>query len=426
MNTEPLFWANPKLKDAQKSLNNLSINKKDLEESSQRLNRFEPFLSEVFSELKNNGIIESKLLKVDTLQNKLSQHFKMTLPGNLYLKCDHQLPISGAIKARGGFYEILKLAEKIALSKELISVSDDYSILTNEACKKELSKYSIVVGSTGNLGLSIGIMSKKIGFKVTVHMSSDAKKWKKDKLRDIGVTVIEHKGDYEVAVTAGRMTAKGNEFCHFIDDENSLDLFMGYAVAALRLEQQLKDQHIIVDKQNPLFVYLPCGVGGAPGGISWGLKTVFKNNVHCFFAEPTHSPAMFTGLYTGLHDKISINNLGIDNQTQADGLAVGRPSGFVGKTLEHLINGCYTLSDDSMFELLALTYQTEGLTLEPSATAGIQGIKNILSQKDYLIEHNLEDKLNNITHIAWTTGGDMVPKKQMDEFIGYGKKLLIN
>ena len=115
MNTEPLFWANPKLKDAQKSLNNLSINKKDLEESSQRLNRFEPFLSEVFSELKNNGIIESKLLKVDTLQNKLSQHFKMTLPGNLYLKCDHQLPISGAIKARGGFYELLKLAEKIAL-----------------------------------------------------------------------------------------------------------------------------------------------------------------------------------------------------------------------------------------------------------------------------------------------------------------------
>ena len=426
INTEPLFWANSKLEDAQKSLNKLSISKKDLEESSQRLNRFEPYLSEVFSELKNNGIIESKLLKVDTLQNKLSQHFKMKLPGNLYLKCDHQLPISGSIKARGGFYEVLKLAEEIALSKGLISLSDDYSILSNEACKKEFSKYSIVVGSTGNLGLSIGIMSKKIGFEVTVHMSSDAKKWKKDKLREIGVTVVEHQGDYETAVSAGRMTAKGNKFCHFIDDENSIDLFMGYAVAALRLEKQLKAQHITVDEKNPLFVYLPCGVGGAPGGICWGLKTVFKNNVHCFFAEPTHSPAMITGLYTGLHDKISVNNLGIDNQTQADGLAVGRPSGFVGKNLEHLINGCYTLSDDSMFELLALTYETEGLTLEPSAAAGIQGIKSVLSQKDYLIEHNLENKLNNITHIAWTTGGNMVPKKQMDEFIGYGEELLIN
>ena len=80
----------------------------------------------------------------------------------------------------------------------------------------------------------------------------------------------------------------------------------------------------------------------------------------------------------------------------------------------------------SLFELLALCYQSQNLTLEPSAAAGIQGIKNVLSEKDYLQRNNLNDKLDDITHIAWTTGGNMVPKKQMDEFIAYGEDLLLN
>lgn len=398
---------------------------KDIEDASQRLERFAPYLQKAFPETQvSKGIIESKLVKIDNMKHYLEELSKHDLLGTLYLKQDSHLPISGSVKARGGIYEVLKLAEEIAIKEGFLSYEDNYEIIDSQKFRDLFSNYSVAVGSTGNLGLSIGIMSAKLGFKVTVHMSADAKQWKKDLLREKGAIVVEYKDDYSKAVAEGRKQCEGNPKAHFVDDENSQTLFLGYAVSALRLKKQLEKQNITVDASHPLFLYLPCGVGGAPGGITFGMRTVFGPHAHCFMVEPTHSPAMMLGLLTKMHEEVSAQDFGIDNLTAADGLAVGRPSGFVGKTLEQDISGVMTVEDDFLYKLLYHLAETEQIKLEPSALAGLKGYLDICISpegKEYLTKYNLLENMNNSTHISWATGGGMVPPHIMDEFISIGK-----
>lgn len=395
-----------------------------IEDAALRLERFSNFFKSAFPETAfNDGIIESELVEISTMKKALNKfgHFE----GKLLLKMDSHLPISGSIKARGGIYEVVKHAEDILIEKDLLRKTDCYEKITDENISNFLSNYKVAVGSTGNLGLSIGIMSSKLGFKTEVHMSSDAKAWKKNLLREKGVNVIEYDDDYSVAVENGRSKCSKDPYCHFVDDENSVDLFLGYAVVGRRIKKQLADLGIVINENNPLFIYLPCGVGGGPGGVAYGLKEAFGAHVYPIFAEPTESPCMLLGIYSGLHEGISVSDIGLTNKTALDGLAVGRPSGFVGKVIEGFTPLFYTLDDSITFSLLKMLKDTEDISLEPSALAGMIGPSMLVGSeegREFLEKNNLNDKMKNSVHIIWATGGSMVPEDEMNKYYNNAPK----
>ncbi|WP_174613489.1 D-serine ammonia-lyase [Virgibacillus ihumii] len=411
INLNPIYWSNHHL-HKQVNLDSLPISKQDMADAQKLWERFAPYLRMVFPD--SNGIIESPLKQISTFKDK-----QMSVQGDLFLKCDNDLPIVGSIKARGGLYEILHYAERLAVEAGMVSVDDNYEVFATDRFKKFFSQYAIGVGSTGNLGLSIGTISAQLGFNVSVYMSADAKQWKKDMLRNRGAFVYEFAGDFSEAIRAGREQTINDPKAYFVDDEDSKHLFLGYSVAAFELQKQLQEQNIKVDKNHPLCIYLPCGVGGSPGGIAFGLKHVFGEHVHCFFVEPTHSPSVLIGLLTGEMNKISVQDFGIDNQTEADGLAVGRPSAFATAVSDKLISGIYTVEDNELYRYLTLLADTEGIYLEPSATAGLIGPERV---QEYIEENGLPKE--NISHIAWATGGSLVPEADMKEFYAKGKRLM--
>ncbi|WP_045378380.1 D-serine ammonia-lyase [Vibrio campbellii] len=416
---EEVVWFNPNITTLEEGLPYVGLGAANIKDASERLKRFAPYLMKAFPETAaSDGIIESNVVEIDKMKSCLEAQYGTQILGRLMLKKDSHLPISGSIKARGGIYEVLTHAEKLAIEAGLLNESDDYSKLFSEEFRQFFQQYSIAVGSTGNLGMSIGIMSAKLGFSVSVHMSADAREWKKNKLRSHGVNVVEYEQDYGVAVEQGRKEAEKDPTCFFIDDENSQTLFLGYSVAGERLKQQFDDMGIIVDTEHPLFVYLPCGVGGGPGGVAFGLKMAFGDHVHCIFAEPTHSPCMLLGVHTGLHDDIAVQDLGIDNITAADGLAVGRASGFVGRAMERLLDGYYTITDERMYHHLGELSEQEDIRLEPSALAGMMGAVHVSQAQAYQARMQFsEDKMKNAIHLVWATGGGMVPEAEMSAYL---------
>ena len=411
---EEVLWINPKLQPAKQGLQDLPLGMADIRDAQARLARFAPFIQTCFPETApRGGLIESPLTPIPQMGKLLEARHGAAIPGKLLLKQDSHLAIAGSVKARGGIYEVLKHTEELAMEAGLLTEQEDYSKLATPEMREFFSKYTVQVGSTGNLGLSIGIASAAVGYKVIVHMSVDAKQWKKDLLRAHGVQVIEYEADYGEAVKQGRAQSDADPMSYFVDDENSKNLFLGYAVAALRLQDQLQEQGIAVDEDHPLLVTIPCGVGGAPGGVTVGLKQVFGDNVHVFFSEPVQCPSMLVGMATGLHSQVCVQDVGLTGMTEADGLACARPSGFVGGVMEPLLAGEVTIEDRKLYVFMRELLESQDIFLEPSACASFQGPVELLKGaegKAWCEKMGLTpEKLANSAHIAWATGGALVP-----------------
>lgn len=366
---------------------------RDVDAAAERLDRFAPWVVDQFgvggtsiSEsslggLFAPGIIESALEEVPETKSYLDELLGKDLPGQLWVKRDDALPISGSIKARGGIHEVFRLAEELEPGA------------------------TVAVASTGNLGLSVGTVGPKLGFATEVHMSADAKQWKKDMLRAGGATVVEHPGLFTETVAAARRAAE-SAGSFFIDDENSTGLFAGYAVAGRRLKRQFDALGKTFTPEEPLIVYLPCGVGGGPGGVTFGLKMAFGDAVECHFVEPVSSPCVTLGVATGAGADASCADYGLSGRTVADGLAVQRPSPLAYELAVPLVSGFHTLDDVSILASVNLLERTTGIVVEPSAAAGLT------------IPWRVPDAPPSATHLVWLTGGALVPPQDRERLRG--------
>jgi D-serine dehydratase len=398
---QPLFWRRPAKLGV---YTRQEIAFEEVRAAEARLKRWSGALQALFPQLvSRDGLIESELVPWSH-----SAFVQARGLGNAFVKADHDLPIAGSIKARGGVYEVLAVAERIA-DREGIwpGAARDPEILLQGSARAALGRYTVAVGSTGNLGLSVGLMASALGMKAVVHMSRDAKPWKKDRLRASGATVVEHEGDYAAAVAAGRAAAAGDPLVHFVDDENSKDLFLGYATAALRIAGQFEDVGVVPAPEAPVDVYLPCGVGGAPGGITFGLKSLFGDGVRCFFGEPVNSPSFLLRLL--LPDRAaSVYDIGLSNRTVADGLAVARASDFAVRLVGDWVDGCYTADDPQLLRTVFELSQRDALPVEPSAAIAFLGAGQ-----------NPDTNAASAS-IFWTTGGSLVPPREMDAYLAAG------
>ncbi|AVA24836.1 D-serine ammonia-lyase [Rhizobium sp. NXC24] len=415
----PTLWLNPLYRQGAIETSDLPISPADVQRAHMNWQRLAPLLAACFPELEStNGEIRSELVELKELREALG--YRTREFGNVFIKADSHLPVAGSIKARGGVYEVFLFAEGLARHNGFLTDGEDIRKLATDEVRTFFSQYTVAVGSTGNLGLSVGIAARALGFKATVHMSSDAKTWKVERLRKLGVEVIQHEADYTTAVENARTIAEAEPTIYFVDDEQSRHLFLGYSTAASELAGQLDERGITVNEDNPLFLYLPCGIGGAPGGVAFGAKAIFGDNVHAFFVEPVQSPCALVHMMSGSRDLVSVYDVGLTNKTEADGMAVARMSAFVATVMREMLAGVFTVADNDLFKLLRMAWTTQRQKLEPSAAAALLGPDFIVRHSEgrrFQTQHSIEDKMPRATHVLWTTGGSFVPEEQFRRFL---------
>src|SRR5690606_38171479 len=126
-----------------------------------RLDRFAGLLMKLFPELAPlGGKVESELLPLPVLpgvDESAGPH------GRYWLKADHALAIAGSVKARGGVHEVLEFAEALAREHGLLQGNDPI-VLAEPAARALFARHEVAVGSTGNLGMSIGLIAAALGF----------------------------------------------------------------------------------------------------------------------------------------------------------------------------------------------------------------------------------------------------------------------
>lgn len=411
--SEPVVWHNPSISQIPEDDNaagsyecgSCPVDSADLTMAGKRMNRYEMLLPLVFPELSDRSA-EPGRDGYSGLRSPLRELSGASSGGQrVFAKCDHELPVAGSIKARGGFYEVFYHAERV-LGTELIGETG--------AWKEGLAGREIVVASTGNLGLSVGLLGRALGFSVTVVMSRDAKRWKKELLRSHGARVEESTGDYSSAVSRARAMCDASStdsdsdasraVRYFIDDERSPHLFSGYACAAGELLGQLEALGL---GEAGVRVYLPCGVGGAPGGIAWALRLLAGRRVDSIFCEPVAAPCFLLALLDRRRSWESgcapgpcphVDTIGLNAYSEADGLAVGAASPLAAECVERIVSAVVTLSDERMIADAFELHRSYGITVEPSAAASYSAFRALECETD--------------VHILWLTGGGLLPESE--------------
>src|SRR5450830_1915623 len=146
----PTLWLNPDLPtrrpDSTPADGPPGLGLADTQAAAARLQRFAGLLADLFPELRGSeGAIESALLPAPRLQSALGLSPEL---GALWVKTDHNLPVAGSIKARGGFHEVLQHAEALALHAGLIEAGSDVRVLGQSAARALFAHFHNAAGST--------------------------------------------------------------------------------------------------------------------------------------------------------------------------------------------------------------------------------------------------------------------------------------
>jgi D-serine dehydratase len=122
-----------------------------------------------------------------------------------------------------------------------------------------------------------------------------------------------------------------------------------------------------------------------------------------------------------------VYDLGLDNDTIADGLAVPVASKLVMSSVGASIDAAIAVTDAAMLDWVRRAWNESGLRLEPSAASGfaavplfLEAVRNTGAARPSTAAGAIPSAPlpSTAIHVVWTTGGSQLPDDQFAALLG--------
>ncbi len=250
---------------------------------------------------------------------------------NVYLKLENYQPIR-VFKLRGAANKILKLSY-------------------------EERERGLIAASSGNHGLAVAYVAKRVGTHATIVVPTNAVTEKVNAIEEYGATVVKyglfHDERFSKAVEIQRAT--GAVMILPFDDP---DVIAGQGTIGLEICEDLPDVNTII---------VPIGGGGLISGISIAIKSQ-KLAAKVIGVEPEKASSMYQSIKNGKITRLT------DTTSIADGLAAREPGMLTYEVVKRNVDEILLVSEDQIEKGVFTALSECHLVVEPSAAASFAAL----------------------------------------------------
>jgi len=262
---------------------------------------------------------------------------------NIYLKYEH-MHESGAFKMRGAANALLRLSEK----------------------EKSMG---VTTFSTGNHGLAVALVAKKLGIRAVICVSARVPSSKLDRIRELGAE-LEIYGEGQDDAEQRCYELKKEQGLTVIPPFDHLDVIAGQGTIALELLEDLPS--------------IDCVIGGlSGGGLLSGIGLVMKTTnpeIAVLGLSMEKGAVMHESLKAG--NPVALN----EYNTLADSLlgGLGKHNTYTFPLIKEYVDQSVLVSEETIAKGMALLYKHHHIVVEGAAAIGAglvaEGILNIPGQ----------------------------------------------
>ena len=252
---------------------------------------------------------------------------------SVYLKLENLQP-TGSFKIRGAANKLLNLTE-------------------------EEKTRGVVTGSSGNHGLAVAFVARRLDVNAVICISAQAPTNKVDAIRHLGAEVVVHGESYDESVSHALRLAEERGLT-MIDSFDDPHVIAGQGTIGLELLEDLPKVDTAI---------VPLAGGGLLGGIALVLKSA-NPEIRVIGVSMERAPVMYYSLQAGAPLDME------EEETIAHSLAggLGRDNRYTFRMVQKYVDDVVLVSEEAIAEAMIFALEHHHLVVEGAGAVGIAAL----------------------------------------------------